>query len=310
LQTNSYPHYQLTRIEYIHNKNSIHRDIKPENFCIGTGSDSNIIYIIDFGLSKRYKNPKTGEHIPFRDKKSLTGTARYASLNTHLGIEQSRRDDLESIGYMLLYFMRGNLPWQGLLGADSKNKYKKITEKKTIVSAESLCEGYPTEFVIYIKYVKQLKFDEKPDYSYLRKLLKDAFYALNYNSEVFFDWITIQSQLKLQVEDCIHNKKKDVEPLKPVDHMNDAHNNTNAKPLLINLPKENKIQLKEDIDKKKFKSSQELGMIHNCITNKTKETMEELDDIPNEKDKAVNVPNITFIKKPKKIGSYLLLNNL
>ena len=309
MQINSYLYYKLTRIEYVHNKNLIHRDIKPENFCIGTGSDSNIIYIIDFGLSKRYKNPKTGEHIPFRDKKSLTGTARYASLNTHLGIEQSRRDDLESIGYMLLYFMRGNLPWQGLLGADSKNKYKKITEKKTIVPAEALCEGYPIEFVHYIQYVKQLKFDEKPDYSYLRKLLKDAFYTLNYNSEVFFDWISIQSQLKLQVEESCSPDKKENMPAKP-DVSHDVHITAHAKPLLINLPKENKIQLKEDIDKKKFKSSQELGMIHNSITNKTKETMEELDDIPNEKDKAVNVPNITFVKKPKKIGSYLLLNNL
>jgi casein kinase 1 len=101
----------ISRLEYMHNNNFIHRDMKPDNFLMGVKGKANTVYMIDFGLSKRYRDPKTGQHIPYRDGKSLTGTARYASVNTHIGIEQSRRDDLESVGYILLYLLKGSLPW-------------------------------------------------------------------------------------------------------------------------------------------------------------------------------------------------------
>ncbi|CDJ58531.1 Casein kinase one (CK1), putative [Eimeria maxima] len=103
----------LDRLAYIHQRNCIHRDVKPDNFLVGRHADGFRVYLIDFGLAKKYRDSH-GKHIPYKEGKNLTGTARYASLATHLGVEQARRDDLEGLGYVLLYFMRGSLPWQGL----------------------------------------------------------------------------------------------------------------------------------------------------------------------------------------------------
>jgi serine/threonine protein kinase len=146
----------LTRIEFMHTQNFLHRDMKPDNFLMGTNAKKSTVYMIDFGLSKRFRDPKTGEHIPYRDNKSLTGTARYASVNTHIGVEQARRDDLESIGYILLYFLKGSLPWQGLAGKSKDDKYDKIKEKKCATTVEQLTQGSPEEFMKYIQYCRIL----------------------------------------------------------------------------------------------------------------------------------------------------------
>lgn len=120
------------------------------NFVIGIGDQGANVYCVDFGLSKRYRHPKSLQHIPHRDGRSLTGTPRYASINNHLGIEQSRRDDLESIGYVLIYFLKGSLPWQGLKAKNAQKKYRMILEKKQQVSIAQLCQGCPSQFAEFL----------------------------------------------------------------------------------------------------------------------------------------------------------------
>ena len=117
--------------------------MKPENFLMGRGAKSNLVHLIDFGLAKKYKDSKTNHHIPMKEGKSLTGTARYTSIKTHMGIEQSRRDDIEGMLYVLLYFLRGELPWQGLSAKNKEEKYKKIMEIKIATPIEELCRGLP-----------------------------------------------------------------------------------------------------------------------------------------------------------------------
>ena len=155
---------------------------------MGIGKRGNQVNVIDFGLAKKYRDPKTHLHIPYRENKNLTGTARYTSINTHLGVEQSRRDDMESLGYVLMYFLRGSLPWQGLKAATKKQKYDRIMEKKMTTPTEFLCRGFPNEFAIYLNYCRSLRFDDKPDYSYLRKLFRDLFVREENFYDYVFDW--------------------------------------------------------------------------------------------------------------------------
>lgn len=184
----------ITRIEYVHSKGFLHRDIKPDNFLMGLGRKANQVYIIDFGLAKRYRDSTTNRHIPYRENKNLTGTARYASCNTHLGIEQSRRDDLESLGYVLLYFLRGSLPWQGLKAATKKQKYDKICEKKLSTPIEVLCKSHPVEFASYFHYCHSLTFDQRPDYGFLKRLFRDLFTREGYEFDYIFDWTILKYQ--------------------------------------------------------------------------------------------------------------------
>ncbi|UYV81026.1 CSNK1A1 [Cordylochernes scorpioides] len=179
----------LERLEFIHARNYIHRDIKPENFLMGKEAHANEVYLIDFGLAKKYFDSRTLKHIPFRSDKNLTGTARYASIHAHLGREQSRRDDVESLGYVLMYFNRGSLPWQGLKGTTKKQKYEMISEKKISTLVDDLCRDFPLEFAMYINYARNLHFEELPDYKYLRQMFRTLFRNLSFRYDSSFDWV-------------------------------------------------------------------------------------------------------------------------
>ncbi|KAL2539123.1 casein kinase 1-like protein 2 [Abeliophyllum distichum] len=168
----------INRVEFVHSKSFLHRDIKPDNFLMGLGRRAN----------------QKNNTIKCRENKNLTGTARYASMNTHLGIEQSRRDDLESLGYVLMYFLRGSLPWQGLKAGNKKQKYEKISENKVSTSIEALCRGYPTEFASYFHYCRSLRFDDKPDYAYLKRIFRDLFIREGFQFDYVFDWTILKYQ--------------------------------------------------------------------------------------------------------------------
>ena len=177
----------LKRIKTLHENNFIHRDIKPENFTIGLKKMNNTIYMIDYGLTRKFCDSRKN-HIPYKEGKNLTGTALYASIYTHKGIEQSRRDDLESLGYMLIYFCKGELPWMNVKAKNKAGKYKKIMEKKIEMKPEILCEGLVDEFRQYFKYVRELQFTEEPNYNYLLGLFNNAMKNNNIKNDYKFDW--------------------------------------------------------------------------------------------------------------------------
>jgi len=162
----------LNRIEAIHSLHIIHRDIKPENFLIGKNDKISSVYLCDFGLAKRFRDQKTGDHIPYSEKKHFVGTPTFASVYAHLGCEQSRRDDLESLAYILIYLGTGTLPWKGIKSKIKDEKYSKILSLKMNLNSEELLKGLPSELMAFLQNVRDLQFDQKPDYNYLRGLLR------------------------------------------------------------------------------------------------------------------------------------------
>ena len=188
----------IERIQWVHSQKIIHRDIKPDNFLIGL-NDPNIIYLIDFGLSKKYRSSQTGKHIKNAEIKKFTGTVLYASANALNFREQSRRDDLESIGYMIIYLIQGSLPWMGIKVGNKKENYLKISQIKKKIKPEKLCENLPVELIDYMKYVKNLQFEETPDYGYLKFLFEKMIKKQGLEIEnLYFSWISVSLFKKIK----------------------------------------------------------------------------------------------------------------
>ena len=181
--------YQLISIfEILHNNNIIHRDIKPANIAIGLDEKNKYLYLLDFGLSKKYRSSTSKKHFSFTQNNKFIGNARYSSINALEGGTQSRRDDLESLGYLLVYFLVGKLPWQGNISYSKEDKYYKIREIKKKTTPKELCYGLPSEFGEYITYTRNLEYEAEPDYNYLKNLFLGTLKNNNYELDYYYDW--------------------------------------------------------------------------------------------------------------------------
>jgi serine/threonine protein kinase len=181
----------IARIQFLHQRNFVHRDVKPDNFLMGLGTNQGIVYVIDFGLSCKYRDSVCGHHIPLTEHNSLIGTARYASISAMKWLAIARRDDLESLGYVFIYLLKGSLPWQGLPVKEEGAKMAKILAMKMSISSENLCEGLPREFVSYFQMVGKLRFHEEPDYGALRRLFRERLMRENMVYDYCYDWTSV-----------------------------------------------------------------------------------------------------------------------
>lgn len=179
----------LKRLEILHKHGWIHRDIKPANFAVkgGHGEDFDEIYMLDFGCAIRYRDKLTAKHLKWIPTERIVGTPRYSSLNNHYGMTQGRRDDLESLGYTMLYWIKGRLPWQGL-NSTPKRKWSDVKDVKRKVTLETLCRDVPAPFYHYMCYVFNLDFEADPDYKYLQGLLTKLYKKMRYENDASFDW--------------------------------------------------------------------------------------------------------------------------
>ncbi|EIW77836.1 kinase-like protein [Coniophora puteana RWD-64-598 SS2] len=184
----------ISRLEFIHSRDFVHRDVKPANFVMGTDKSETLVNVIDFGLAKKFRDPKTTAHIPYKqDDHHGVGTSLFASLNAHHGIECSRRDDLESLAYMLIYFLRGTLPWRKIKGSTVAETWDRIRDKK-METVSVLTVGLPVEFEIFYKYARDLDFEDLPDYDGLRELFRGLARKLKIEYDDVYDWTLVQKK--------------------------------------------------------------------------------------------------------------------
>ena len=233
----------LSILEQIHSSSIILRYITPRNMAIGLGDNSDYIYLFDFGLCKKYRNMEN--HIPYRENKDVEGNRKFISIRVHNGIEVSRRDDIESLGYNIIYFMKGELPWSHIKNSNQ------ILLKKTETSLDELCQGLPEEFKLFIKYSRELEFTERPDYSYLNNLLLKAAEKNNIDlQKVKYDWVLkkekMEEEEKLKKEE--KNKKEKEEnkqKQKDDEKVNEIKNNEQNKEIFVDEEQKEKKEINE-----------------------------------------------------------------
>jgi casein kinase 1 len=187
----------ISCVQFIHNKNFVLRDIKPENFVMGIGARASQVFVIDYGLAKKYRDQNTHAHIPYVEGKSLTGTARYASITALRGGEQSRRDDMEALGYVWVYLLKGSLPWMGAKGLTEEAKQARVCRMKSDTPIGELCRDLPEEFAKYLQIVRNLEFTEPPRYCELRALFRNRLVREGFVYDYKYDWATEAPRAKV-----------------------------------------------------------------------------------------------------------------
>ncbi|KZT36075.1 casein kinase 1, epsilon, partial [Sistotremastrum suecicum HHB10207 ss-3] len=178
----------ISTLEFIHSRGVVCRDLKPENLAMGRGPRSHIVHIFDFGLSRSFKDAVTGQHIPFRDGLMPIGAPRYSSQASFLGHEQGRKDDLESLGFILVWLLTGSLPWKGILAPSIPLKIQKMGQMKAAECIPKICENCPEEFLTYLRYCRSLEFASTPDYHMLRGLFGQIMEKEGWQYDGLFDW--------------------------------------------------------------------------------------------------------------------------